>query len=904
VFLFRDFGEAAMHSRRSARVIQRVAFVLIAFAAVRASVADEPAAIYLRDIKSVFKERCYACHGALQQKGGLRLDTVESIARGGDSGVSLLTADPATSLLVQRISATDLSERMPPEGEPLTAQQIEAVKSWLAAGAPRPENEKPEEDPRSHWAFIPPVKATIPPGLHPIDAFVDQGLKDKGLPARAAADKGIVLRRVTIDLIGLPPTREELHAFLADTSPDAYERVVDRLLADSRYGERWGRHWLDVWRYADWYGRRYVPDVWNSAPQVYRWRNWTADSVNADRGYDEMIKAMLAGDEIADPRHPEDAVATGYLIRNWYALNPNDWMRSIVEHTGKAFMGLTFQCAHCHDHKYDPIAQDDYFRLRAFFEPIGVRQDRVAGEDDPGPFEEYNYGVLRKIQQLGTVKVFDKTPQAPTWFYTGGDERNRVADRGSMPPASAGFLGTLAKIEPVQLPTDVWYPAMRPEIRQSLLSDAQKKVAQAESEFDTAKKTPEQTTLLRAAEAKLAAAVAQRASIEARIAADDAKFGQADDATKKRLARIARQHELTAGTLQASLEELAGKNDLAAAQAKPDGDAAKAPAIDAANKRIAAAAAAHDQTHAAFAKLEQENSYTALGPQYPPTSTGRRKALAEWMTRPDHPLTARVAINHMWMRHFHTPLVKSVADFGRNGAKPTHPELLDWLTVEFVESGWSMKHLHRLMVTSEAYKRQSSVGDREPSSQSDPDNLALWRMNRGRMESEVIRDTLLYLAGELDLQQGGRSIENSEVDKIPRRTFYFSVYPEVGGKSQMGELFDAPDSLDCYRRTKTIVPQQAFALTNSDLVHRTAEKLSSRLWSEATLVSATSIADPVRSFTVAAYETILSRQPTPAELDACRTYLQSPAFDSPEGIQLRASLVRAILNHNDFVSIR
>lgn len=897
-----------MRLRRS-NAICGVAAALIACATLRALAADDATVAYIRDVKTVLKERCYACHGALAQKGGLRLDTVEAIARGGDSGAVLVTADPAASLLVQRIAATDLSERMPPEGEPLTPPQIEAVKSWLAAGAPRPENETSEEDPRSHWAFIPPVKKTIPAGQHPIDAFIDLALNEKSLAARPAADKSIVLRRVTIDLVGLPPTREELQAFLADTSPDAYERVVDRLLTDPRYGERWGRHWLDVWRYADWYGRRYVPDVWNSAPQVYRWRNWTAESINADRGYDEMIRAMLAGDEIADPRHPEDAVATGYLIRNWYALNPNDWMRSIVEHTGKAFMGLTFQCAHCHDHKYDPISQDDYFRLRAFFEPIGVRQDRVAGEDDPGPFEEYNYGVLRKIQQLGTVKVFDKNPQAPTWFYTGGDERNRVANRGSMPPASASFLGTLAKVEPVQLPIDLWYPAMRPELRKALLSDAQKKVTQAESELDAARKTPDQGTLIVAVEAKLAAAIAQRASVEARIAADDAKFGSADDATKKRLARVARQHELSAGTLQANAEELSGKHDLALAQAKPDGDAAKAPAIDAANKRIAAAATVSDQIHAAFAKLELEGTYTALGPQYPPTSTGRRKALAEWMTRPDHPLTARVAVNHMWMRHFQTPLVKTVADFGRNGAKPTHPELLDWLAVEFVESGWSMKHLHWLMVTSEAYKRQSSVGEGELASQSDPDNLALWRMNRGRMESEVIRDSLLYLAGDLDLQQGGRSIENSEVDKIPRRTFYFSVYPEVGGKSQIGELFDAPDSLDCYRRTKTIVPQQAFALTNSHLVHRTADKLSARLWAEATTVSATSVSDPVRSFTIAAYETILSRQPSPAELDACRTYLQSPGLptqdlNSPEASRQRASLVRAILNHNDFVSIR
>ncbi len=184
---------------------------------------------------------------------------------------------------------------------------------------------------------------------------------------------------------------------------------------------------MDVWRYSDWYGRRHVPDVWNSAPQLWRWRDWIVSSLNEDHGYDRMIHEMLAGDEIA-PWDDEAGYATGYLIRNWYALNPNDWMRSIVEHTGKSFLGLTFNCAHCHDHKYDPIAHEDYFRFRAFFEPIGIRQDRVPGEADPGPFQEYNYSTLRKIQRLGAVRIYDKSPAASTWFYTGGDERNRVKE--------------------------------------------------------------------------------------------------------------------------------------------------------------------------------------------------------------------------------------------------------------------------------------------------------------------------------------------------------------------------------------------------------------------------------------------------------------------------------------------
>ncbi|MBC7815312.1 MAG: DUF1553 domain-containing protein, partial [Planctomycetaceae bacterium] len=273
-----------------------------------------------------------------------------------------------------------------------------------------------------------------------------------------------------------------------------------------------------------------------------------------------------------------------------------------------------------------------------------------------------------------------------------------------------------------------------------------------------------------------------------------------------------------------------------------------------------------------------------------------------------NPLTARVAVNHIWSRHFHSPLVSSMYDFGRNGARPTHPELLDWLAVELMESGWSMKHLHRLIVTSAAYRRVSSVGwdsiptssdavassntqkgrDGIPSYASDPENKLLWRMNLGRMESEVVRDSLLYTAGKLDPKFGGQELENSEALTTFRRSLYYSVFPEQGGKSAMGELFDAPDALECYRRTRSIIPQQALALTNSDLVHRVSAAV------------AESVAEPATErFIIAAFERILSRPPTPAETAACSQFLTNPA-----DTRSRESLVRALLNHNDFVTIR
>ncbi|NDA69334.1 MAG: DUF1549 domain-containing protein, partial [Verrucomicrobia bacterium] len=319
------------------------------------------------------------------------------------------------------------------------------------------------------------------------------------------ADKPTLLRRVYLDLLGLPPTREELHAFLADAAPDAYERVVERLLNDPRHGERWARHWMDVWRYSDWFGRRQVPDVWNSAPQIWRWRDWIVKSLNADHGYDRMVKEMLAGDEIA-PLDDETAVATGYLVRNWYALNPNEWMRANVEHTGKAFLGLTFNCAHCHDHKYDPITQADYFSFRAFFEPLYVRQDRWPGEADPGPFQDYDYSKNRKVQRLGSVRVFDKDAAAKTWFYTGGDERNRLTNRPPVLPAMPEFLGGKSlQVTPVSLPTTVAYPGAKPFIREAELKRVDDALATAKQTVTTNK------TALTGA--RLATAEAERASV-------------------------------------------------------------------------------------------------------------------------------------------------------------------------------------------------------------------------------------------------------------------------------------------------------------------------------------------------------------------------------------------------------
>lgn len=1149
--------------------------VLLAGEATSGVSSPASAALYLKDIKPVLKDRCFACHGGLQQKGNLRLDTAEFMRKGGDGGPAIVEGQPDASELISRITSTDLTTRMPPEGHALTAEQITKMRAWIEQGAPAAAHESPEADPREHWAFRPPVKAPLPAShtgstaANPIDAFINAQLESAQLVPRPAADKATMLRRVTLDLIGLPPTPEELHAFLADVSPEAYETVVDRLLSDPRYGERWARHWMDVWRYADWHGRRHVPDVWNSAPQVWRWRDWIVRSLNSDYGYDRMVREMLAADEFT-PDDQTATVATAYLIRNWYALNHNDWMRANVEHTGKAFLGLTMNCAHCHDHKYDPISQDDYFRFRAFFETINIRQDRVPGEADPGPFQEYNYGVLRKIQRLGAVQVYDKTPDAPTWFYTGGDERNRVTERGSIPPGVPTFLrGNSAHIAPVSLPLTAWNPALRPEILEIIHSEQQAVIAKseadliaartevekalpplrealatAEQEFATQQQAaidsgntgvlegrqslvlnastgrrmiqnpltglqiletgmtisfqvqllqeshfnfqlakdftkgqtasfvgfekgkilayqpggftefsagtydpgatqkrfrvsveldipgdrclltvrsltdekllvdrtpialsgwnpvgdlnkgilldartgtiaafddlqirgPQSTSgespllmqfrfespeyrdqmdiagleswasssfsqppatslvvttigneaLLAASqtlyaarraiaaqelrvvslEARAEAARSEVASIEARTAAEFAKDRSAPDAdSRSRTASvISREAALQLAKADVASQDLA----LATAEAKPASDATRAKEFEAASKGLQAARDALAKAEAALADPALATTFPSIGQTYPKTSTGRRSALAQWITARENPLTARVAINHIWLRHFHSPLVSTVFDFGRNGADPTHPELLDWLAVELMESGWSMKHIHRMIVTSNAYRRVSSVGD-PASAPSDIENKLLWRMNTGRMEAEVIRDSLLYVAGRLDQTQGGQELENSDALKTFRRSLYYSCNPEVDGKSEFGALFDAPEPAECYRRTRSVIPQQALALSNSELVHELSVQLASALWQQLSEEQPSNS----RAFITSAFEKILNRFPTENELVVCVSFLdETPSTTGSvnstpaDPAKRRESLIRSLLNHNDFVSIR
>ncbi|PAW79735.1 MAG: hypothetical protein B9S33_18905, partial [Pedosphaera sp. Tous-C6FEB] len=1097
----------------------------------------------------------------------------------------------ADSLLLKKVSAPSLDERMPPEGEALHEPQIAALRMWIAAGAPAPKDEKPESDPREHWAFKAPVKAAIPPIgnrkseiENPVDAFLSAQRRAQNLTPQPPADPLLWLRRVTLDLTGLPPTREELAAFERELSLShsptfppangeseqvrkresesrARAAVVDRLLASPHYGERWGRHFMDIWRYSDWWGLG--AQLRYSQKHIWHWRDWIVESLNADKGYDRMMVEQLAGDELA-PADPATLRATGFLARNYYLFNRTTWMDDVVEHTSKAFLGLTMNCAKCHDHKYDPLTATDYYAMRAIFEPYHARLDELPGTTD--------------LEKDGLPRAYDLHLDRPTYLHLKGDEKKPDTNQVIRAAVPAALAFKPLQIQPVKLPPPARNPALQPWVltnhlaaAEAQLSTARQAVAAAKQKLADAERIGARTPtsaaaqpdvgvrapaaspapaaapipqsavrsplsisdnfsaanpqlwelrdgqwsytngVLRQAEVKAArSAVRSRADHPADFLASfkfrptggaiyksvgftfdttDAReslvylsahasgpklqiaYGRANQytyppaGTQTRAVKLGETYELTvrvrgrlinvsvngehalafelpertpgkvqlitydatADFLAFELSALPADKQLVKSSAPAPAPAAKAAApaaitspeqarlaLKAAELALAAAelrpAMIHavweadskrDQTNlltaaaladakfklaqaeADIAKAELEKlspataandkkqpdagkklktaqealakaqkavaspgtNYTSLratlkafeGPDeteahrqlpYPATSTGRRLAFANWLADRQNPLTARVLVNHVWTRHFGQPLVVNLTDFGRRTPKPLHADLLDWLAVDFMEHGWSLKRLHRQMVLSEAYAMSSSAAadvrrlhlpqTPDPSRQTpieqslltsvathanhalDPENKYFWRMNPQRMDANVLRDSLLHLAGTLDPKLGGPTMDPKREDSL-RRSFYFTQSPEDLNKFL--EMFDNANTKECYRRDESILPQQALALANSRLANTAAAKVAERL------VSASESASD-DAFIRSTFTTILATAPTPAEQQLCAeslaqflTAAKERKSAQPE-TKARAALVHALLNHNDFITIR
>ena len=1073
---------------------------------------------YARQIKPILQAHCYRCHGVRKQEAGLRLDTGQAARRGGDDGPVLQPGRASASSLVARVSANAGDKRMPPEGTRLTAREVRLLIDWINAGAVSPADEVPEKDSRDHWAFRIPQRPDVPhhltafEGRTPIDAFLAEEHRKRNLVAQPEAPPIVQLRRLHLDLIGLPPTPTEVQAFLDDSSDGRWRRAVDRLLENPRHGERWGRHWMDIWRYSDWYG--YQKQLRNSARHIWRWRDWIVESLNEDLPYDQMILQMLAADEMAQPTS-KTLRASGFLARNYYLFNRNTWLDSTIEHTGKAFLSLTINCARCHDHMYDPVPQRDYYRFRAIFEPHQIRTDPFTDQLDPAKdgvtvaydakaetqtflFQRGNdkrpdkdHPLTAAIPKFLQQRPFDITPVqlAPTSYYPGARESVRTTlltqaqatiDRRSQelvaaneavqvttrtpktPPATRGspitdppFLvddfskprpgiwridegkwtwqkgrltqshvasarqlysviqphpadfsvtvklriigGTTyhsvgigfdgldannlqgvylsaypqgAKIQFTRLVNgQATYPSggqrslkvqknrdyeLRLDIRGDWLNawvDGRRQLVfrlparrrgslsiwtyDCVAEFDSiragaldpkfqivqtqgqAPADPQQARLNQATSQKQhVAAHANLASLRARIAADRARLAKPpSDKVPSLSLKAARLHRL-AQLRQA--EAVLAENLAEQHRIKRNQENKK---LEAARKQHGELVKRLQQARQALADKKADNSYPPLTKTYPSTSTGRRLALARWITSPRNPLTARVCVNHVWMRHFGRPLVPSVFDFGNNGKPATHPALLDWLAIELIESGWSLKHLHRLMVTSAAYRMRSSTAEAKTSNlEKDPDNRWLWRMNSRRLEAESIRDSVLWVCDGLDGQLGGPELDPGLGLTTSRRSLYYRHAPEK--MMPFLDLFDAASTNECYRRNETVVPQQALALANSRLAIEQSRRLARVLSERAGRDPSTTCR---QRFLDLAFTHVLSRRPTRLEQVACLDFLVTqtvrlshPAQLTPlrkgqpltvtpsrlPHLRARENLVHVLINHNEFVTVR
>ncbi len=705
---------------------------------------------------------------------------------------------------------------------------------------------------------------------NPIDAYVAVEREKRGLQPAPPASREVLLRRAYLDLIGLAPTPAQLEAFLKDDSKDAFEKVVNELLDQPAYGERWGRHWMDVWRYSDWAG--YKAALRDSQHHIWHWRDWIVESLNSDKSYARMVVEMLAADEL-DPTNDDALRATGYLARNYF-INRDQWMDNVVKHTSQAFLGVTMGCVKCHDHFYDPFPHTDYYAMRAIFESYNVRTDRLPGELD--------------IAKDGIPRAFDSAVTVKTFLFERGDERRPVKDQ-PIAPGVPKSLGGKFEVQSIKLPLVSYHPDRRQFVKDDLIDAAQKRLVTAKEDLEK-----------NAAELNLAAlqAVLQVEALEDAGKKDSEEWKQAALRTTglQRDSALADARWKLAGGEAAKSK---ATSDLKAAKSEKNpknksNEVRATRALAAADKSIAAAkktlaAAEKGMKTEVTVKYEPRKQ-----PKYPTTTSGRRLAFANWLTAKENPLAARVAMNHIWLRHFGRAIVPTVAEFGGNGREPTHPALLDWLATEFMARDWSMKQMHRLIMTSATY-RMAGTED-VASAKIDPDNVYLWRMPSRRMEGEIVRDNFLHIAGTMDKTIGGPDIDNNLAQTSKRRSIYLRHAHEK--LVEFVQIFDGPKVSECYSREESIQPHQALALANSKLTFDQAKVLAAKL------TESTSADDA--KFIDAAYLKILSRRPNSDERNLCLDFLERGAMKAVKNATERAreNLVMVLFNHNDFVTIR
>jgi len=753
-------------------------------------VADEPEPVdFERDVVPLFERSCFRCHGGKEPHGTYRFD-LKSVLLGEHEDSEYPFVEPgdrAASRLFEVMSGADPDIVMPPEDEPeprLTASEVEVFGRWIDAGMPWRDDLLPEED-ADHWAFDVITRPSVPGSAddrwsaNPVDAFVSEKHREEGLQPAETADRRTLIRRLYRDMLGVPPTFEEARAFIADTRPDAWERLVDRVMASPKYGERWGRHWLDVARYAESDG--YEQN--NHRPSMYRYRDYVVRSFNEDRPFDEFTRQQISGDEM-QPRLRENLVATGFLATGRVSVNQEDpWFQrnnvniDIVGAVANSFLGLTMECCQCHDHKFDPVLASDFYRLQAFFvrgQPTAVRLPEEPGSD----FDVDEFRSLRERKQ----EIYQKYRKEYRW--------GRLADR--FPPEDQDRLKAL-----MEMPCD--------------------------------ERTLEQEKVARIVEVQITHDVGSYESI---IKGDIRKEY---DELKKQIAEM--EKTLDRGLVYYSPVTSPYTLDTL----KTIGDVPFPLPFDPQYfERMQPYVMTRGEVHKIGEPVKPgwPAVFEESGEQDSSTAERTRSDLAGWLTDRNNPLVARVWSNRIWYYHFGRGLAASVSDFGFRGARPTHQNLLDWLASDLMDYGWSSKHLHRLILTSRTYQL-ASIAAPETASQ-DKDNLSLTRWTPRRMEMEVVRDAVLAVSGELDARMGGpseglskddvmiRELEAGKTDyrELNRRRSVY-LFQRRGMPAEMQALFDGPNECSFSRGVREIstTPLQALYLLNADFSLRAARTL-------------------------------------------------------------------------------
>lgn len=903
---------------------------------------------FARDVRPLLEAHCYRCHGAEKQKSGLRLDVKSAAFRGGSGHApDIVPGDPSASPLFQFVSGSDPDLKMPPEGDGLAPDEVATIKAWIAAGAPWPDgiDTATLEDRRDHWAFRP-IASPAPPRLKPesvpwvrdqLDAFILADLEARGLSPAPAASPLTWLRRVTLDLTGLPPSPEETRDFLATVDQDAeaaYHEVVERLLASPRHGERWAQHWLDVVRYADTHGF----EVNTERPHAWPYRDYVIESLNADLPFDQFVREQLAGDVLgADP-------ATGFLVTA-AALLPGqigkddaskrlarqDELSEIVINTGEAFLGLSVGCARCHDHKFDPISAEDFYAMQAFFAGVRYGDRPIEDAEAAAEIERLRKEVETLDYQLGNLAPVD-----------GGE--------GELPPVNAAW--NIDRFSPVTVSalrfrietTNKLHPCLdeleiydetgrnvalasrgakarasgsntspgRHELRflnDGVYGNSRSWMSNAEGKGWVEIEFPRPTTIDRVAWGR-----DRLGKFQDRLPLDYQIEIPGPEGTWKTVASSNQRTPL--GDEAPATGELAFP--LAIASLSPE-QQAQATLLRKARNPLFDQLAAHPGARLIYAGVfgepESIHLLTRGDPEQPrheiapatiaflgdhslpgaSTDTDRRLALGRWITSPENPLTARVIVNRIWQWHFGIGFVETANDFGQAGALPSHPALLDHLASELVASGWSLKSLHRRIVLSATYRQSNRI---DPAAEAiDRDARFLWRFPSRRLEAEAIRDSMVATSGRLNLEMGGRGfdlfksrgglsgfppVQSFQAEGLRRMIYAHRIRME---REIVFGAFDCPDAGQSLpRRRQSTTPIQALNLFNSQFTHEESEALARRITQE--------VGEQAKPQVSRAWLLVYQRPPTMVESE------EATALVREHGL---ATLCRALFNSNEFL---